>query len=717
MVHSSISFGFASLAMSGSASAGTVFAGTHTAGESSTTPLAKVVYSVDGGVTWSGVASGDRHGIDGAALGDNDLRTQVVIGGRTMVYAGTGGIRGGVFKSSNMGGNWTDAALYSDTIGVTKDFNVVNSSNMFLVLSTANASETHTFRTTDAGVSWTRVSRVANISKVRTGLAPNTFWALRTSNIDGQVRRSTDGGNTWSVTPMDPSDTQQVVDFLAGSDLTAYAVMSNNQIAITHDGGASWTLSTNSPNASVRGITKSPTFGDAAKPGYNTLVAFAPSTGMVWLSRDGAISWTQYGAAPMSAAAQGGVTWSPTYEYDRLVFVAVGNATSPVSSDSGVYKLKDDGTVTSSSNWTAVTTRDARNFEAKNKIGAPVISGNMMWVPVGDKVAATHDVSATPVDWRAMPVVDPTGDAVTRVTVGLSGSSWRFWTWGQGNTLKVLSDTSGASTLLSPANGAGNVARVTALSWSAVPSATMYEVQLGLTPTLAGASIRTTSALAIETNQWYTGDGMTPGGTFFWRVRAYAPVTGPWTDIWSFSVAGGPTPLPATATPMPDNVIPLKAGWNLVSLPKQVADSSLSAVLFTRSTSVDKVYSYSRGHWQMATLTGGTLTEMLPGSGYAVRTTADTSVTISYRPVSPLDMPPTYELPAGWSLIGYSTLGLTQYQPVDIYLTSLAGNWMSLYTYDPATGYSLAKPGYGFSNVELFRGYWIYLRQPGTLVP
>ncbi|MFH1485979.1 MAG: hypothetical protein ABIH46_07910, partial [Chloroflexota bacterium] len=717
MVYSSISHGFTSMAMTGNATTGTVFVGADVAPGS----VAAVVYSVDGGQSWSSITAGERFGIDGTNNSGARMRIPVSIGGANAVYVGTGGARGGVFRSSNLGSNWTDCTLYSDNISVLRDFNLANSNEILVIMSTANASETHMFKTINGGSSWTRVSRFANLSKVRTGLAPNTFWAIRANSIDGQVRRSTDGGYTWSATPVDPSDSQRVVDFLAGSDLTLYAVMSNNQIATTHDGGNSWMLSTTSPGASIRSITKSPTFADPTKQGYYTLLAFAPSTGVAWISRDNAVTWSQFGAAPISGVAQGGVCWSPTYETDMLAYLAVGTGTSPVSSDSGVYKLKDDGTVGATSSWTAVTTRDVGGFEAKNRIGIPVMSGNMMWVPVGDKVASTFDIAGMPVDWRGMPTVDPYGDSVTRVVVGVSGSSWRLWTGGPGNTLKVLSDTSGATpTLLSPANGSGGIARVAALNWTPIPGATEYEVQLGLSPTLAGSGRKTTNVSAIETIQWYSGDGMTPGGTFYWRVRVYAPVTGSWSDIWSFTIIGGPTPTPVlspTPTPAPDNVIPLKKGWNLVSLPKPAADNRLSATFFAKGNTIEKVYSLSGGAWKIATLDGGTLTEMVPGTGYAVMANVDTTVSVSYRSLSPLDMPPAYDLPAGWSLIGYSTLSLTPYQPVDVYLTSLTGKWTALYTYDMDTGYSLAKPGYGFKNVELFHAYWIYLTEPGTLVP
>ena len=193
-----------------------------------------------------------------------------------------------------------------------------------------------------------------------------------------------------------------------------------------------------------------------------------------------------------------------------------------------------------------------------------------------------------------------------------------------------------------------------------------------------------------------------------------------WSAIWSFTVAGGPTPAPATPTPGPTDKLNLKSGWNLLSLPKSLASSKVGDI-FKNVTTVEKVYGFSGGAWSIATFSAGsfsgTLTDLTPGAGYWVKTTADTMVNLAYKPVDPLDPPPAYDLAAGWSLIGYSTLALTPNQPVGIYLTSLAGKWTSLYNFSASAGYGLAKPGYGFANVTMFEGYWIYLTSAGTLVP
>jgi hypothetical protein len=165
----------------------------------------------------------------------------------------------------------------------------------------------------------------------------------------------------------------------------------------------------------------------------------------------------------------------------------------------------------------------------------------------------------------------------------------------------------------------------------------------------------------------------------------------------------------------------LTTGWNLVSIPKPVGDSSVSSV-FSGVTTVDKIYGRSGDTWQIASYSegawGGTLTDIMPGSGYWMQASADTTVNLIYKPADPLDLPPVYGLPAGWSLIGYTTLELNPSAPVSSYLLSVQGKWTSLYAFNPTTGWALSKPGaVGFSHVQMFKGYWLFLTEAGELVP
>ncbi|MFH1485742.1 MAG: hypothetical protein ABIH46_06705, partial [Chloroflexota bacterium] len=147
-------------------------------------------------------------------------------------------------------------------------------------------------------------------------------------------------------------------------------------------------------------------------------------------------------------------------------------------------------------------------------------------------------------------------------------------------------------------------------------------------------------------------------------------------------------------------------------------DPSLSAV-FAGTPEVSKVYTLEGG-WASATRGAGgwsgLLTEIVDGKGYWVYATANTTLTLHPKPPDPLALPPSYSLTEGWHLIGYTSSLTTM--PVQTYLSTLQGKWTSIYRYDVAKGWEVAKPGgLGFSHVELGRGYWMYLTSAGTLVP
>jgi len=173
--------------------------------------------------------------------------------------------------------------------------------------------------------------------------------------------------------------------------------------------------------------------------------------------------------------------------------------------------------------------------------------------------------------------------------------------------------------------------------------------------------------------------------------------------------------------------VELSPGWNLVSVPRALENSSIEAV-FDGITSITKIYTYQDGNWAGSAydgtwnelISGFPIEDIEDGIGYWVYATEPTTVTISLEPLGYVEViPPDYDLSMGWTMIGYTTLQLEPEMPVPVYLTNLDGIWQSMYNYAPATGYDQAKPDHedGFDNIELGRGYWIYLNDAGVLVP
>ncbi|MBI2906509.1 MAG: CHRD domain-containing protein [Chloroflexi bacterium] len=184
-----------------------------------------------------------------------------------------------------------------------------------------------------------------------------------------------------------------------------------------------------------------------------------------------------------------------------------------------------------------------------------------------------------------------------------------------------------------------------------------------------------------------------------------------------------PTPTP-TATPTPVTpilTIKLAKGWNLISVPRRLVEDNIADVM---GAVADKVYTYNTttGGWDFATSAGGawtgTLTDIEDGKGYWVNSLIDGELTLTLEPKELLKvLTPRYSLAAGYNLIGFTSMDLLPSGNLNGYLASLAGKWVSLYRYDTALGYEIARPGSGFNSLDMGRGYIINLSEQGDLIP
>jgi uncharacterized protein YbdZ (MbtH family) len=81
--------------------------------------------------------------------------------------------------------------------------------------------------------------------------------------------------------------------------------------------------------------------------------------------------------------------------------------------------------------------------------------------------------------------------------------------------------------------------------------------------------------------------------------------------------------------------------------------------------------------------------------------------------------PPTYQLPAGWNMVG-----VTSKNPVDAdtYLKNVAGKYTSIWQLTPQ-GWQKLIPNGSETDADPSddlipgRGYWIYMRESGAIVP
>lgn len=163
----------------------------------------------------------------------------------------------------------------------------------------------------------------------------------------------------------------------------------------------------------------------------------------------------------------------------------------------------------------------------------------------------------------------------------------------------------------------------------------------------------------------------------------------------------------------------LTKGWNLVSVPGQLVDPTVKANL---TGIADKVYYLNAtGGWDYGVARGtgwiGNLIDIEEGKGYWINALLDVNLILNVTPTNRTAPAPSRSLVEGWNMIGYTPRDLAPSASVATYLASLSGKWVALYRYDPVAGYEIAKPGYGFSTVDLGRGYLVNLASEGTLLP
>jgi len=172
---------------------------------------------------------------------------------------------------------------------------------------------------------------------------------------------------------------------------------------------------------------------------------------------------------------------------------------------------------------------------------------------------------------------------------------------------------------------------------------------------------------------------------------------------------------------VPDDVISLEVGWNLISLTLVPYDSDIETILsdLIANESVKQVVAWPfegdtihEKRWD-----GGALqdvTEIVDGAGYWVEMNeADELSFDGANPPEPPAAPPAYFVYAGWNLIGYTSVDP---HPADEYLGDAGGpNVRAMYGFDEINGVYVAITG--DDDLEPGNGYWLAVSTNATIIP
>ncbi len=172
-------------------------------------------------------------------------------------------------------------------------------------------------------------------------------------------------------------------------------------------------------------------------------------------------------------------------------------------------------------------------------------------------------------------------------------------------------------------------------------------------------------------------------------------------------------PLVAVSVQPDTFILPLSAGWNLISIPLVPEDTSIGSVLSQVNGDFSIVWAYDASDvadpWKKydpSVPFGNDLSKVKPGKGYWIMMTADDTLSVTgHLPEKSIP-----DMASGWNLIGYNSL--TE-DPVEDALSSVSGDYSIVWAYDasdsadPWKKYDPSVPfGNDLTEMEPGRGYW-----------
>ena len=183
---------------------------------------------------------------------------------------------------------------------------------------------------TDGGVSWSSVWRVANCAAMDTdySVALDTTYII--AAIGEKIYTSDDYGSTWVDRGVltTGEDVNDVISTSAGSG--NFVAISDTKILISADYGATWTAV-----ATIAGTTLSK-LANAGSGNLLLINSENPSTG-IYSSDNYGVTWTTVGEVGATAYIH------RIFGFSGVYFAAIEGATSVTLGDSGIYKSADAG--------------------------------------------------------------------------------------------------------------------------------------------------------------------------------------------------------------------------------------------------------------------------------------------------------------------------------------------------------------------------------------
>ena len=514
---------------------------------------------------------------------------------------------GGFSRSTDGGYTWVQVShmrnvgVFSDMTATIAGFAAAPDfdTSQHLVLATGDNSdnpdggEDAILRSADAGSTWERGESVVLGEAPESVVFAYSPGFASDSTIyygivgDTVLKRSTDGGTTWSNRSLVTCSDSKIVSLLALDQNTILTGCADGDVFRSINGGFLFSQSTGTPGSGVSSIVMSPNFATD-----NEILMGAE--GDVRRSTDGGTSFTRVGTTGPGTGGTTDVAFHPDYASNGMVFAA------NVDSGDGVYRWS----VGTSSSWLSL----GLNPDATTELAQAIAFGSDGALYVSDGEAFDNNsgtrsggvwssvtsasgsaTSASGVSFSQLQVTSNAtnlaqGDVVSGLAVATVSSN-RIWVAETSSTaadkLRHYTDTITAAVVptgLTPADGSTGVGTSNStatgiigfsIGWDAVSGATEYQYQWGISPSFASSQTETSASSAsrtiaeggIITADAGTGDTVgarLAGTTYYLRVRVSRPVVGAYSPGQSFTtllLAGSTTGVPTLTQPNATNSV------------------------------------------------------------------------------------------------------------------------------------------------------------------
>ncbi|MBI4266793.1 MAG: hypothetical protein HY668_00290 [Chloroflexi bacterium] len=458
------------------------------------------------------------------------------------LYAATTGTESALSVSRDDGVTWSQVGLIDTAVSTILDVAPSPAYDQDRTLFMVTFGGKHSlWRSTDDASTWERVfsSALADVDSFsRVELSPQYGSSSRVVFLAGvsnglpAVWQSVDSGQKFNCRPaFDPvSGAPLNIDAwaVAGDTSLFIASYDGTNGLVYHSTNSGFFYATGTPAGSQR-LNSS-----ALSPDYDkdSTVVVGNTNGWVYWSADNGTSFEPLPPSATSAPLTGAlsVAFDARFARNKTVYAASSTASK------GIYRF----IIGKSTAWESID----GTLPPGGMLNRLLLTNEGLLYAADSKAGAGMERSLDPTY-----SLGPTFETVTRglgsnaTLIGLRQSGHTLWSIDTTNVklMTFLDTLTLPATLNSPADGATGVGslnnhtiRNVILDWGALKEATSYQWQLNYITdfsTIPAGFDGVTSASSVRLPT------LDPGTTYYWRVRASAPVYSPWSEKFSFTTS------------------------------------------------------------------------------------------------------------------------------------------------------------------------------------